>query len=125
MNIITKQYKKIHLALWGLFVWVAPVLLYAQCAEGKLCNPLANEMGLWGLIEYIVRDIVVAIVAPVSIVLALLWSGFMFIQAQGNEAKLAQARTNFLYVVIGSILLLGAYVILTVLVNTIEQLLRT
>ena len=79
-------------------------------------------MGLWELVEYIVRDILVEIIAPIVITLALLWSGFMFIAAQGNNDKLIEARRNFLYVVAGSILLIGAYLILEVILNTVEDI---
>lgn len=89
---------------------------------GKLCNPLRGEMGLWDLVEFLVRDILVEIIAPIVITLMLLWSGFLFITAQGNEGKLETARRNFFYVVLGAIILLGAYLILEVVLNTVGEI---
>ena len=119
-----KHIKQQWLYIYALVAVTLPVLVSGACnpGDGKLCNPLKNEMGLWELVEYIVRDILVEIIAPIVITLALLWSGFMFIAAQGNNDKLIEARRNFLYVVAGSILLIGAYLILEVILNTVEDI---
>ena len=79
----------------------------------------------WGISElvvYLIKDILVGLIAPIVITLALLYSGFLFITAQGSETKLAQAKTNFLYVLIGGIVLLGAYVILELVTNTVQEI---
>jgi hypothetical protein len=96
--------------------------LYAQEGEGQILNPLAGEMSLMELVTFLVRDVLVGIIAPIVLTLALLYTGFMFITAQGNSSKLEEARRNFIYVIAGGILLLGAYVILEVITNTVEQL---
>ncbi len=124
MKLLKTIKSRYALAATSVYLALMPLVSSADCAEGELCNPIKDGMGLWKLIEYIIRDVVVAIVAPIAIVLALLWSGFMFIQAQGNEAKLVNARNNFLYVVVGAVLLVGAYVILEVLTSTIGELLN-
>ncbi len=114
-----------------VFVWtvLVPAITHAQNAQGptcggKLCNPLKDGMGLQELVVYIVKDILVGLIAPIVITLALLWSGFQFVSAQGNDQKLAQAKTNFLYVIIGGVVLLGAYVILELVTNTVDQIIR-
>lgn len=48
--------------------------------------------------------------------------GFKFIAAQGNPGKLAEARKNFLYVIIGAGLVLGAWVLATLIGATVSQL---
>ena len=118
-----KQIKehKAYITLAAMAV-VTPFLVGAADESGKLLNPLADGRGLEELLVFLIKDIVVGMIAPIAIVLALLWSGFMFIQAQGNDTKLADARRNFLYVVIGAVLLLGAYVILEVVLNTVDQI---
>ena len=74
------------------------------------------------LIEYLISDILVKIIAPIVVTLMLLWSGFLFITAQGKEGKLAEARNNFFNVVLGAIILLGAYVIYAIVRGTINQI---
>lgn len=64
---------------------------------------------------------VVYIALPI-ISIFIVYAGFMFITAQGNTEKLAQARNNFLYVVIGAILILGAWAIAQLVGGTINEL---
>ena len=103
-------------------VWANYVSAASGCATGELCNPLVGGMGLWKLIEYLISDILVKIIAPIVVTLMLLWSGFLFITAQGKEGKLAEARNNFFNVVLGAIILLGAYVIYAIVRGTINQI---
>lgn len=107
---------------------LSPIIVSTAVAAdpptGKLLNPLANNMGIKELALYLVRDILVGLIAPIVITLALLWTGFMFIQAQGKDTELATAKRNFLYVLVGAVLLLGAYVILDVVINTVDQITR-
>ena len=120
----TIREKTLHtysLIMVALFV---PFVSYG-CDPGKLCNPLKNGMGISELVVYLVKDILVGLIAPIVITLALLYSGFMFVSAQGNEAKLAQAKMNFLYVIIGGVVLLGAYVILELVTNTVTEITGT
>ena len=51
------------------------------------------------------------------------YSGFLFISAPGNEAKLSNAKNNFMYVIIGTILILSAWVLATLIGGTVTQLL--
>jgi len=65
--------------------------------------------------------VMVMIALPI-ISLFIVWSGFLFVSAQGNEGKLSEAKNNLLYVVIGSVLILGAWVIATLIGGTVTQL---
>jgi hypothetical protein len=47
----------------------------------------------------------------------LIWSGFKFVVAQGNEDKLRDAKDSFKYTIIGAILVIGAQVIVEVVKN--------
>lgn len=87
-----------------------------------IINPLAGDMSLMEFVTFLVRDVLVGIIAPIVLTLALLYTGFLFIAAQGNKDKLETAKRNFLYVIVGGILLLGAYVILEVITNTVDQI---
>jgi hypothetical protein len=65
---------------------------------------------------------VMVMVALPIISLFIVYSGFLFVAAQGNEGKLSEAKNNLLYVIIGSILILGAWVIATLIGGTVTQL---
>lgn len=49
-------------------------------------------------------------------------SGFKFIAAQGDPSKLKTARENFVHVIIGSALVLGAWAAAALIKGTIDQL---
>jgi len=42
--------------------------------------------------------------------------------ARGNSSKLDEAKKNFVYVIIGALLILGAWVIATLIGGTVTQL---
>ena len=61
-------------------------------------------------------------VALPILTLFIVYSGFLFISAQGNSSELETAKKNFAYVVIGAVLILGAWVIATLIGGTVAQL---
>ncbi len=72
-----------------------------------------------------VLDIILALVVQVGtilLVLALVWTGFLFIKAQGAEEELRSARSALLWVVLGGLLLLGAQAMKMVVSAAIESL---
>jgi len=89
----------------------------------KITNPLRVGVGdnLFSIIEAVMRNIISPL-AAVLVVLAILYSGFRFITAQGNPTELEKARQGFLWALVGSAVLLGAYGISTVLRATIGQI---
>jgi hypothetical protein len=56
------------------------------------------------------------------IVVFLVLSGFFFVYAQGNKAKLEMAHKTFFYTVVGAGILLGAVVFAKVIEGTVDQL---
>ncbi len=70
----------------------------------------------------VVVDRVVLPIGGIVAVLAFIWSGFMFVTAQGDEKKIEQARTALLYTAVGTAILLGARVLTGVLENTINSI---
>ena len=65
---------------------------------------------------------VLVMVALPIISLFIVYSGFLFVSARGNEGQLTAAKKNFFYVIVGAILILGAWVIATLIGGTITQL---
>lgn len=58
----------------------------------------------------------------VVVTLAIVYAGFMFVAAKGNPEQLSKAKTTLYWTIIGSLVLLGAQVIATIITNTIKQL---
>ena len=52
----------------------------------------------------------------------IIYTGFLFVTARGDVAKITTAKQAFLYVIIGAAIMLGAFVIKTAITGTVEQL---
>jgi hypothetical protein len=108
----------------------APHLLMAEGAvdnpgpittggSGILRNPINanNIQDLLGL----VMNIITMLVLPFA-VFFLVRTGFWFVTAGGSEKNLARAKQDFLYVVMGLAIILGAQLIGAILQNTLNTL---
>ena len=84
---------------------------------------LVNLLPVSTLSEFIklILDLVVQI-GSILLVLALVWTGFLFIQAQGKEESLRNARSALMWTVLGGLLLLGAEALTLLIKSTIETL---
>lgn len=84
-------------------------------------NPLGDD--LKDIPSFIVAIINIVLLIGVPIVtLAIIYSGFLFLQAQGNSEKLGTAKKALLYSVIGAVLLLGAFVLAEAIKGTVDQI---
>ncbi len=72
------------------------------------------------LIQKII-DILVQIGIPIA-ALFIVWSGFLFVTAHGNDKQLEDAKKTFWMTILGSAILLGAKVIADTLAETIKSL---
>ena len=105
----------------------APILFLATAstayADAELQNPLNPSFSsIPAFIAGALR--VLVIVALPIITLFIVVAGFMFISARGNQSKLTEAKKNFYYVMVGAVLILGAWVIATLIGGTVTQLLN-
>lgn len=91
----------------------------------KIDNPFkCTDTGgcdLMSLITAILNNIIMPI-AAVGVVLFIIYAGFSFVVAQGNEKKVTEAKQMLLWALIGAGILLGAAGIATVVKNTVNQL---
>ena len=82
-------------------------------------NPLkANSLG-----EFLtlILDAIVLIAFP-FLVLMLVYAGFLFVQAQGNEQKLQEARRTFMWTLLGALLVLGAQALSLAIKATVDEI---
>ncbi|MFA6338729.1 MAG: TrbC/VirB2 family protein [Candidatus Paceibacterota bacterium] len=65
---------------------------------------------------------VVKDVGGVVVTLGIIYTGFLFVMAQGKPAELQKAKTALMWTLVGSFILLGAWVIASAIVGTVQQL---
>jgi len=106
------------------FVVLGLVFLpFSSEADGftmTLNNPLGKTKTLTALISQII-NVVITIATPIAI-LAIIYSGFLFVKAQGNPSKLEEAKKTLMWVLVGVMVLLGAELLSSVIGGTIQSL---
>jgi len=90
-----------------------------QALNIHLTNPLS--VSTIGDAVNLFLGVIIKIALPL-IILFFIWSGLTFIFARGNPAEVAKAKQIFLYTVIGTLLILGAWVITNAIIGTINSI---
>ncbi len=103
----------------SLLLGFSEVSAQATCPSNTICNPL-QATSISGFFRDLFRS-AVKIGLPI-VVLFIVYAGFKFISAQGNSEKLNEAKQNFLYVILGTTIFLGAWVIAEIIAATLKQL---
>ena len=90
--------------------------------DGKgLCNPLNSSFSSIPTFIAGALKVMVQVALPI-IALFMMYAGFKFVTARGNSEQINSAKDNFVAVIIGAILILGAWVIATLIGGTITQI---
>lgn len=96
-------------------------LVSLAAAQTQLQNPLNPQFS--SIPNFIAGFLKVLVMIALPIIsLFIVIAGFQFVLAQGNEEKLGKAKRNMVFVILGSILILGAWVIATLIGGTVNQL---
>lgn len=106
-------------AVFVAYAVLAPLSVFAQ--QGAVFNNPAKSQNIQSFIQSFLIA-VVQISLPI-LTLFFVYAGFQFVFARGNKQKLADAKRNFLFVVLGAILILGAWVLATLIASTATQVL--
>lgn len=85
-----------------------------------LNNPLSGVSTIPDAINKFL-GIIIRIALPLIIVF-FIWSGFSFILARGNAKKVTDAKNMFLFTIIGTLLILGAWVITNAIIGTVNSI---
>ena len=90
---------------------------------GNTTTTIVNPIGSSDLITLIrtVLEGIIKIGMPI-IVLAVIYSGFLFVAAQGNSEKLNDAKRSLLYTLIGAAILFGAWALAQLVTDTVKAL---
>jgi hypothetical protein len=109
-----------------LFVFMlVPVIAGADGTGSPASNSrvLDNPLGVNSFCALVVKLVQAVMIIGIPIaILFIVWVGFKFVIAQGDTGKLKEARRNFLNVVIGLSIFIGATLIANIIVNTLQQL---
>lgn len=115
MNYLEKFFRK---AILVIFMLVSPVLIFA--ATTTIENPLTKANTINELIKTILEG-VIKIGMPI-IALAVVYCGFLFVQARGNPEAIKKAKDSLLYTLIGAAILLGSWAIAQLISSTVLAL---
>ncbi len=108
-------------AVVSLFSSLLFFLISISVAHADLENPLNSNFSTIPAFIAGALKVLVIVALPI-ITLFIVISGFMFVFARGDSSKLTKAKENFVYVIIGALLILGAWVIATLIGGTVTQL---
>lgn len=104
-------------SLTTLFLGLFPFIAGAQ--SPKIDNPIAAENVSSFLYELV--QVITMLSIPV-IVAFIIYAGFLFVTAGGNENKVETAQKTAMYTVIGAAIILGARALAEILINTADSL---
>ena len=114
-----------------LLLLIAPVAMHALPVSAQnLGLPYAQNLGLADTTQD-PRDAAVNIVKylmtflGIIAVIVILYGGFVWLTAGGNEDKVAKAKKLIVAGIIGLIIILASFAIVQFIVNTTSNLLRT
>jgi hypothetical protein len=92
--------------------------LLLASAPGTLSNPIALD-SVQGLIFAIVN--IFRIITTPIVVFFIIYSGFLFVTAQGNPETLNRAKKSLLYAIIGGVVIAGSLAIGVIVENTANE----
>ena len=120
MTQFIRKWRQKGYGILAVFLSAAPLVMAPEDAVAAAFeNPLR-----FNTIEEFIEGALQAFVYIALPVVAffIVFSGFKFLAAQGNQEELAKAKRNFMYVVVGASLALGAWALATLIKGTIDQL---
>jgi len=85
---------------------------WAKLASAKIKNPL-NADNFGKIIENLAQAIT-AVGIPLAVIF-IIYSGFLFVTARGNDKKLEEAKNTFFWAIVGTILIIGAWALASAL----------
>lgn len=119
-HISLKSIKKSWVYLF-LVTTFAPYFVNADSTNGLIFkNPLGTGSNIYTFV-YNILDFVVK-VGTVIVIFMVIYSGFLFIKAQGDSSAISEAKQTFFWTVIGGVVLIGARALASVVCNTAASL---
>jgi hypothetical protein len=95
-------------------ITLAPSYLFAGTFRSPLQSATLEDFLL------AILNVVIYIMYPI-IVLMIVYTGFLFVSAQGNPAKLQEARRALVWTVIGALVILGSKALALAIKGTVQS----
>ena len=114
---------RLYLNIFFAILAVVLILPFLALAQGTtIPNPLGKTQDFPTLIKNISRAIMV-IVLPLSVI-GFIWAGFQYVvaSASGDPTKAKKAKSILIYVIIGTVLIVGASALAGAIVNFVKNL---
>lgn len=107
----------INTVTFGLVAFIYTNITFGD--PGTIDNPIEAE----SLSEFFSNIVSVAIqLGTIISVLGIMYGGFQYVSAQGDEEKLGKARNTVTWALVGTAVLLGARTIMEVVEQTVKDL---
>lgn len=105
------------LVLPGIFILQGALSADAATVNTKLENPIKYD----NFSDFVagITQTAVRVLMP-FVVLAFIYSGFLFVKAQGNEKELEAAKQAIIWSSVGALILFGAWGFAEIIKTTIE-----
>jgi len=102
-----------------IIILILPLVSFAGPGGGFIVNPINS-----GTIPIFLNSLLYKIIEIGAAVLAfyIVYTGFLFVSAQGNEQALRKAKDSLTWVLIGGAIILGATVLSEAIGTTMESL---
>ncbi len=115
------QHKKSGWVIPFIVAVFAPQKSHADIVNGfVLRNPLGANMNIYTFVGNILNFVVK--IGTVVVIFMIIYSGFLFIKAQGDSTEISSAKQTFYWTVIGGVVLIGARALAGVVCNTAASL---
>lgn len=124
MKKMNKKFKNILWFVFALFLTYPSLVGADKNVNTGKPNILNNPLGNVKTFDVLVGE-VAKIVGQLGITVAaifIIWSGFLYVSARGSEEKLKKAHQTFTWAIVGTAVILGAWVIATAVSTTVQSL---
>ncbi len=119
MNFFKKNFYKMILLTYVLVVPLFTLFADGENVQGRIANPI-NAQTIQEFIKTFLEGIL-KIGIPI-VALAVIYCGFLFVQARGKPEAITKAKDALLYTLIGAAILLGSWAIAQMISNTVLAL---
>ena len=102
----------------SIFMLLLALRSSSAFAQG-ISNPIQAKT--FGELVQAIAKAITAIGIPL-VAIFLVWSGYLFVTARGNEEQLKRAKTTFFWAVVGGAVVIGAWAIAIAIVNFAKSL---
>lgn len=117
MKFIPKISLFVAIAIFIIII-IGGMAVYAEDAK-ELENPIKAKT--FAILVKDLSGIVIKVGAPL-VGIFIIYAGFLFVTAGGDEKKLETAKTTFYWTIIGAVVLLGSSVLASAIVDLVEKL---